>query len=323
MPSAPLRSLSLALGLLSAACAHSASPVGSNNPSPKDNKSTAAPSPDPRVGLHAGLMNAGEAVWNLRVLSQTPPSEQFLGITNSDLSFTSHYAIQGSYSGYQVWDITDPRKPALTTAYVCPASQSDVSVYQNLLIVSGENLSARLDCGTQGVEDMVSSERLRGVRIFDISDIAHPKNVGNVQTCRGSHTHSLLVDPRDPENVYVYISGSSGVRSPNELAGCVKLSPDQDPNSALFRIEVIKVPLAHPEQAAVVTSPPIFNDLTEAATHAEAPEDIAAATRAADSARAVGGFTARVRGVDFVLGPGFTRPMLDSVVKARQGTGAP
>src|SRR5256885_8442107 len=275
MPSAPLRSLSLALGLLSAACAHSASPVGSNNPSPKDNKSTAAPSPDPRVGLHAGLMNAGEAEWNLRVLSQTPPSEQFLGITNSDLSFTSHYAIQGSYSGYQVWDITDPRKPALTTAYVCPASQSDVSVYRNLLFVSGEDLSARLDCGAQGVKDTVSKDRLRGIRIFDISDINNPRNVGNVQTCRGSHTHSLLVDPKDPANVYVYISGSSSVRSPSELAGCVNLSPDKDPNSALFRIEVIKVPLAHPEQAAIVTSPRIFTGLTAPAHHGETAGGIA------------------------------------------------
>src|SRR5205085_3533735 len=139
--------------------------------------------------------------------------------------------------------------------FVCPASQSDVSTYKNLLFVSGENLSARLDCGTQGVEDTVSSERLRGIRIFDISDMAHPRNVGNVQTCRGSHTHTLLVDPKDPENVYVYISGSASVRSPNELPGCVNAPPTRDPNSSLFRIEVIKVPLAHPEQAAIVNLP--------------------------------------------------------------------
>src|SRR6266536_4600562 len=112
MPSAPLRSLSLALGLLSAACAHSAGSVA-DNPAPKGSSSTAAPNPDPRVGLHAGVMNAGEAVWNLHVLSKTPPSEQFAGVTNSDLSFSGHYAIQGNYKGYQVWDITDPRKPTL------------------------------------------------------------------------------------------------------------------------------------------------------------------------------------------------------------------
>ena len=233
------------------------------------------PTPDPRVGLRAGLYDAAEAIWNLKVLSETKPSEKFVDGINSDLAFTGNYVIQGSFSGYQVWDISNPRQPVLKTAYFCPASQSDVSVYRNLLFVSGEDLSARIDCGAQGVKDTVSKDRLRGIRIFDISDISNPKNVGNVQTCRGSHTHSLLVDPKDPDNVYVYISGSAGVRSPNELAGCVNLSPDKDPNSALFRIEVIKVPLAHPEQAAIVTSPRIFTGLTEPARHGETALDIA------------------------------------------------
>jgi hypothetical protein len=266
-------------------------------------------------------MDAEEATWNLRVLSKTPPSERFLGMTNSDLAFTGSYAIQGSYNGYQVWDIADPRQPTLKTAYVCPASQSDVSVYKNLLFVSGENLAGRLDCGTQGVEDTVSSERLRGIRIFDISDIGNPKNVGNVQTCRGSHTHTVLVDPKDRENVYVYISGSSHVRSPSELPGCV--SAPKDPNSALFRIEVIKVPLAHPEQAAVVSSPRIFNDLVAPPRHGEAPEDIAANKKAVAEAKAAGGFIATFEGEEQVVHPMYAAFLLDSIVKARQGTGAP
>jgi hypothetical protein len=324
MASAPLRSLSLAVGLLAAAaCARSTSSPDTSNPSPAGSMSTAAPSPDPRVGLRAGLTNAQEAAWNLRVVSKTPPSEPFAGITNSDLAFTGHYAIQGSYNGYQVWDITDPSKPALKTAYVCPASQSDVSVYRNLLFVSGEGLSGRLDCGTEGVQDTVSSERLRGLRIFDITDITHPRNVGNVQTCRGSHTHSVLVDPKDTANVYVYISGSSRVRSPKELPGCADGMPSDDPNSALFRIEVIKVPLAHPEQAAIVSSPRIFNDLAAPAKHGEAPEDIAANRKAVAEAHAAGGFTAVIDSEEIVLPPQFTGPMLDSVVKARNGTGAP
>jgi hypothetical protein len=282
----------------------------------------AAPSPDPRVGLRAGLMNAAEASWNLRVLSKTPPPATFAGITNSDLAFLGNYAIQGNYNGYQVWDISNPRGPVVKTAYVCPASQSDVSVYRNLLFVSGEGLTGRVDCGAQGVKDTVSKDRLRGLRIFDITDIANPRNVGNVQTCRGSHTHTLLVDPNDPNNVYVYISGSSGVRSPNELPGCVGATPDKDPNSALFRIEVIKVPLAHPEQAAIVSSPRIFNDLTAPARHGEAPEDVAAAAKAAAAARARGEFTVMFQGTDNVLGSGFVQPLLDSVVKARGGTTA-
>ena len=213
MASAKLIALSVAVGVGTlAGCSHS----GSNQagaPVPAQSKSTQPPTPDPRVELKPGKNDAGQAIWNLRLASSTPPSKQFLEGINSDLAFTGHYAVQGSFNGYQVWDISDPRKPKLETAYVCPGSQSDVSVYRNLLFVSGENLTARLDCGTQGIEDTVSQERLRGLRIFDISDIAHPKNVGNVQTCRGSHTHSLLVDPKDKDNVYVYISGQAPVRS--------------------------------------------------------------------------------------------------------------
>ncbi|MFN2399711.1 MAG: LVIVD repeat-containing protein [Gemmatimonadaceae bacterium] len=312
----PRLKLSLVIGLFAVtACAQSTTSSDVGGPSPTRS--------DPRVGLRAGMMDAAEAVSNLRVLSKSPPTGQFAGSTNSDLAFTGNYAIQGNYNGFQVWDISNPSRPTLKTSFFCPASQSDVSVYKNLLFVSGEGLGGRLDCGGQGVKDTVSAERLRGLRIFDITDIAAPKYIANVQTCRGSHTHTVLVDPKDSANVYVYISGSAGVRSPSELSGCVSEMPDKDPNSALFRIEVIRVPLAQPQQAAIVSSPRIFNDLEAPPAHGEAPEDIAAAAKAAAAARAAGGFVAKINGVDFVLQPGFTRPMLDSIVKARGGTGAP
>lgn len=316
----PLLSLSIVAGLVSlAACGGTTPSSYSSSPSPAGSMSAEAPNPDPRVGLGAGLMDAEEAAWNLNVLSESQPSEEFAGITNSDLAFTGKYAIQGSYNGWQIWDISNPRSPKLETAYVCPASQSDVSVYKNLLFISGEGLSGRIDCGTEGVKDTVSAERLRGLRIFDISDIAHPVNVGNVQTCRGSHTHTVLVDPKDTENVYVYISGSSRVRSSSELAGCSDESPDEDPNSALFRIEVIKVPVAHPEQAAIVSSPRIFNDLAAPPEHGQAPADVAAVA----DARAKGAFTANIMGNEMVLPDRYVEPMLDSAVKARGGSGAP
>ncbi|MGH7585521.1 MAG: LVIVD repeat-containing protein [Gemmatimonadales bacterium] len=317
----PLSLLAVA-ALLTAACGGSSSSSYSGGPAPTG-ATTGAPKPDPRVGLRAGAADAAEATWNLRVLSRTPPAEKFVGQTNSDLAFLGSYAIQGNYNGWQIWDISNPSRPTLRTAYVCPASQSDVSVYKNLLFISGEGLSGRLDCGTQGVKDTVSQDRLRGLRIFDISDIANPRNVGNVQTCRGSHTHSVLVDPKDPENVYVYISGSAGVRSPSELAGCSQAQPENDPNSALFRIEVIKVPLAHPEQAAIVSSPRIFQDLKAPPEHGNAPEDIAADEKRLTEAKARGDYTAVIFGRERVLPTGFTRPMLDSIVKARNGTGAP
>jgi hypothetical protein len=304
------------------ACAQSASTTTTSVPVPMS-AAAAAPSPDPRLNLKAGLYDAGEAAWNLKVVSKTQPSEKFKGGINSDLAFTGNYVIQGSFSGYQVWDISNPSAPTLKTAYFCPASQSDVSVYKNLLFVSGEDLTARLDCAPGGVKEAVSKDRLRGIRIFDITDIANPKNVGNVQTCRGSHTHTVLVDPKDPDNVYVYVSGSAPVRSEQELPGCVNAPLDKDPNSSLFKIDVIKVPLAHPEQAAIVSSPRIFTGLVKPTTHAEAPQDIEKARHYADSARKAGAFTATIHGEEQVAGPGFVKPLLDSVVKARGGTGAP
>jgi len=293
--------------------------------------STAAPSPDPRVGLRAGWMDAGEAAWNIQLVSTTPPSPDFINrsnpgdfqFINSDLSFTGPYVIQGNFSGVQVWDITNLKSPRLHKAFVCPGSQSDVSVYRQLLFVSGEALNGRTDCGTQGVRDTVSHDRLRGIRIFDVTDIANPRHITDVQTCRGSHTHTLVTSPTDTANVYVYVSGSAPVRSPNELAGCSGAPPDSNPNSALFRIEVIQVPLAHPEQARIVSSPRIFQDLVAPARHGETPEDIAAAAKAAAEARAKGGFTAKVNGVELILGPGFVHGQLDSIVKARGGTGEP
>jgi hypothetical protein len=318
---ATFRSLSLAIGALAIAAGARAQAT----------MSATAPSPDPRVGLRAGWMNAEEAAWNLQVVSETPPSAQFINrsdpgdfrFINSDLSFWGHYVIQGNFSGYQVWDIAQPSHPTLYTAYVCPGAQSDVSVFRNLMFVSGEALNGRLDCGTQGVPDTVSQDRLRGIRIFDITDFAHPRYIANVQTCRGSHTHTVVTQPGDTANVYIYISGTAPVRSPRELPGCSRAMPDEDPNSALFRIEVIQVPLAAPEQARIVSSPRIFGGLTEPATHPEAPEDIAAAAKEAAEARAKGAFTATVHAMEVVAGPNFIRPLLDSIVKARQGTGAP
>ncbi len=307
----------LALGLLAlAGCSNTGGSAGSV-PSPRTALSITPPSPDPRVGLKAGQYDAGEAAWNMRLVSNTKPSTQFVGSTNSDLAFSGNLVFQGNYNGYQVWDISSPAAPTLKYAKYCPASQSDVSTYKNLLFVSAEGNTGRIDCGNQGVKDPVSQERIKGIRIFDMTDVANPRNVANVQTCRGSHTHSVLVDPKDPDNVYVYISGSSPSRSEQELPGCVK--DPNDPNTAAFRIEVIKVPLKDPSKAAIVSSPRIFNDLEAVKSHGSAPDDVAAI----QAAKARGDFVVSFGGGEQVLPAGFSKMLLDSVVRARQGSGLP
>jgi hypothetical protein len=308
----------LAVGLLSvSACA--SGPSGGGAPRPGTTIAPAAPSPDPRVGLRPGLWDAGQAIWNLRVVSQTPPPNEFVGFKNTDLAFTGNYAVQGNYHGFQVWDISNPERPTLVTGYVCPGLQSDVSVYKNLLFVSAEGRGGRLDCGTQGVPEAVSQARLRGIRIFDISDIHNPRYIANVQTCRGSHTHTVLADPNDSDNVYIYVSGSAGVRPAAELPGCVGAPPSEDPHSALFRIEVIRVPLANPEGAAVVSSPRILDDLVAPPRHGPAPEEIAELERA----RARGAFGDIIDGAITILPALMVANLLAQLVEERGGSGPP
>ena len=189
-----------------------------------------------------------------------PPASRSAGLAfaNSDLAFKGEQLFVGNFNGFNTYDIEDPKHARLIASVVCPGGQGDVSVYGNLLIMSVEQTRGRVDCGTGGVDATVSSERFRGVRVFDITDVRKPRQVAAVQTCRGSHTHTLVTDPKDKDNLYVYGSGTSTVRSAEELAGC--LAAKDDPNTALFSIDVIQVPIAAPEKSRIVNRPRIFAD---------------------------------------------------------------
>jgi hypothetical protein len=220
---------------------------------------------DPRIGLGAGHLDAEEAVSNLSHMATLFKPEVFVGdeeggrgFTNTDFAFQGDNVFMGNYYGFQVYDVTNPAQPRLRVAVVCPGGQGDLSVHGNLLFMSVEQTAGRLDCGTEGAQDSVSVERFRGVRIFDISDVETPRQIKTIQTCRGSHTHTLVTNPSDESRVWIYVSGTGRVRSPNELAGCSGLEPEEDPNTALFRIEVIEVPLDAPERAEIVSMPRIF-----------------------------------------------------------------
>ncbi|PYR47884.1 MAG: hypothetical protein DMF95_15460 [Acidobacteria bacterium] len=223
---------------------------------------------DPRVGLKAGP-TPPERDPNLPPLDpNAPPDPRFanmLAFANSDLAFSGNHLFMGSFHGFNTYDIERPGTPKLSASVVCPGGQGDVSVHGNLLFMSVEQTRGRLDCGVQGVSTPVSAERFRGVRIFDIGDMSKPRQVAAIQTCRGSHTHTLVTDPRDTANLYVYGSGTGSVRSAEELAGCSGLKPDEDPNTALFSIDVIQVPLAAPQNARIVNRPRIFADVATGA----------------------------------------------------------
>lgn len=252
------------LFLLSAACLIAVSPARAQE---QDITPIGDPN-DPRIGLAPGWMDAEEAASNLELLVNMPRPEGFydaenignLGLGNSDMAFQGDLAIVGNFSGYLIYDVSDPLNPTLRNSIYCPGGQGDVSIYGNLLFMSVEEARGRLDCGLIGTGPQVDPERFRGVRIFDLSDIDNPVQVAAIQTCRGSHTNTVVPDLSNPEHVYVYVSGSSFVRPGEELEGCSRLGPDEDPNTSLFRIEVIKVPLAEPHLATVVNEARIFSD---------------------------------------------------------------
>jgi hypothetical protein len=230
---------------------------------------------DPKVQKVFGQLGIGNT-------SKIPKPMQLviaqLAFSNSDLAFQGNHLFQGNFYGVNIFDISNPANATLLTSLVCPGGQGDVSAYKNLLFMSVEMPNGRLDCGVQGFPPeppptpeqekekkrrppAAQKERFRGVRIFDISDITNPKQVAAVQTCRGSHTHTLVTDPNDKDNVYIYVSGTSFVRQAEELAGCSdEKSPEKGSNTSLFRIDVIKVPVAAPQDAKVVSSPRVFID---------------------------------------------------------------
>ncbi len=253
-------------------------------------------SADPRVGLAAGFRDAGQAIWHLQASASLPKPEGFfdpanpaalpqarlrelsgereeddetasdrsrpalLDFANTDLAFAGELMVVGNYHGFKLYDIADPDDPQLLSAVVCPGGQGDVSVVGELLIVSVEQIRGRVDCGLKGVAQPVSGERFRGLRIFDISDRALPIQVGQVQTCRGSHTHSVVSGPDPEERIIVYNSGIATVREEDELPGCIDESPWRDEGTALFRIDVIEIPVDRPQEARIIHSPAVFAD---------------------------------------------------------------
>ncbi|MDI1328427.1 MAG: hypothetical protein PSV23_16680 [Brevundimonas sp.] len=208
--------------------------------------------------LFAPPQNAAEAA-AFQERMRNNPKYGPLALANSDMAMSNGRLFVGNFNGFNAYDVTRGA-PELVMSVVCPGGQGDVSVVGNLLFMSVEQNRARLDCGTAPAEGDVNAERFRGIRIFDISDLNAPRQIAAVQTCRGSHTHTLAPDPADPRSLYIYNSGTADVRKTEELAICTDGQPDQNPETALFSIDVIKVNLDRPQDAAIVNRPRIFAD---------------------------------------------------------------
>lgn len=258
-------------------------------------------STDPRAGLAPGLDDAGQALWNLKLVAslpkppgffdprnraelpldsgdrmgpaepREPPEEEtgdeafessrapLLSFSNTDMAFSDDVMVVGNYHGFNIYRLQEEGVPTHVSSVVCPGGQGDVSIVGDLLLMSVEQTRSRIDCGLEGISEDVSAERFRGLRIFDISDLTRPLQVGGVQTCRGSHTHSVISGPGPDGRIIVYNSGITGVRDQREMESCYDESPGDD-RTALFRIDVIEIPAADPSRARIVHSPAVFAD---------------------------------------------------------------
>ncbi len=235
-------------------------PAGEATPPERPANASPEPAaPVPSAAAPAATPAAG-APGNGTPGAPPPGGGSALNFANSDLAFRGTHMFMGNFHGFNTYDIESGKNPRLIASIVCPGGQGDVSVHGNLLFMSVEQNRGRIDCGVQGVATPVSNERFRGVRIFDITDLRKPRQVAAVQTCRGSHTHTLVTDPKNTQSIFVYGSGTGPVRAGDELTGCVGGDPKENPETALFSIDVIEVPLAAPETARIVNRPRIFAD---------------------------------------------------------------
>ena len=251
-------------------------------------------SKDPRASLKGGLYHAEEAILNLDLVQslkkpagffdpsnplnerlsnedkedeeEKPLAERsrnsrspMLSFSNTDMAFSGNVMVAGSYHGFNIYNLDNQGHAKLVSSVICPGGQGDVSIVGNLLIMSVEQNRGRIDCGLQGAGTEPNPERFRGIRIFDISDLKRPQQVGAVQTCRGSHTHSVVSGPDENGIIIVYNSGTSSVRDQEELENCFEAIPG-DNRTALFRIDVIEIHVADPSQAKIVKSPTVFAD---------------------------------------------------------------
>ena len=249
---------------------------------------------DPRASLQSGLYTAESAILNLdliaslkkpagfydpdNILEEDNSNEEddedeiktieersrnsrspMLSFSNTDMAFRDNILVAGSYHGFNIYELSSSGNPKLITSVICPGGQGDVSIVGDLLIMSVEQTRGRVDCGLQGAGSEPTPDRFRGIRIFDISDLTRPKQVGLVQTCRGSHTHSVVSIDTNDEKIIVYNSGTSSIRDQEEMDSCYEAIPG-DTRTALFRIDVIEIPVKNPSASRIVKSPTVFAD---------------------------------------------------------------
>jgi hypothetical protein len=164
--------------------------------------------------------------------------------TQTDLAFKGRFVFAGTTAGFRVLQYTPGNQGRELVNFLCNGSQGDVSVYKNLLFRSVDSPQSNATCNSTNVTASTPG-MFEGIQIFDISDPSNPVHVNSVPTDCGSHTHTLVPDPKN-DRVFVYVSSYP-------LGGSA-LGPNCQPlenGGGHSKISIVEVPLSNPQGATV------------------------------------------------------------------------
>ena len=184
---------------------------------------------DPRASLAQGLENPGVAAKGMELLAHVNkppgwfdpanPGDVRVRATPTSPSRATTPSSAASTAS-TIWNISNPSAPTITDlAWCARAARVTCRSTGTCCSCRSSRRAAKKDCDGS-TPAATRRRRFCGVRIFDISNIDAPVQVGQVQTCRGSHTHTLVRPKNDADNVYIYVSGTAGPRNEASLAGC-------------------------------------------------------------------------------------------------------
>jgi hypothetical protein len=194
-------------------------------------------------------------------LDNTVPGQ---GVFNSDLAFWGKTAVQGTYAGFRLVDVSAPGNPKEIINWTDCASptntqgnQGDVIIWDELIIRSWNSPAPATGshCG-----DMPVAEGEEGVHIIDISDPLNPDVVGFVDLLCGSHTETLVPDLAN-DRLLVYSNSSAGTF----LGGGAPPDPHQPDSCRGF--DIVEVPLDDPGAASFLRFVPAGDPTQDVEMH--------------------------------------------------------
>ncbi len=176
---------------------------------------------------------------------------------STDLAFWGDRAYMGTYNGFYILKIRRGRAKEISFTE-CQGNQGDITVWGDLLFraTNNPNEPSRSDYPRMCDGEPVS-EGFEGIHIFDISDEDDPKLIKEVATTCGSHTQIVVPDvgvdgdddddDGDDGRVLIYVNSSN-----SDCTGQASQKPGLG-----NKIEIIEVPLDHPEDAQIIREVPL------------------------------------------------------------------